>query len=68
MAGDLMTGTVMPAASNSEAQSLQQYVRAVEGATKEVPAYLLEIADLDKQGKIIQDSVRAQCAFSLRLI
>lgn len=49
-----MTGRT--AARATEAQ--QQYVRAVEKATKEVPAYLSEIGELDKKGRMLQDTVR----------
>jgi uncharacterized membrane-anchored protein len=52
------------AASESVSEA-QRYVHAVEKATKEVPAYLLEIADLDKQGKIVQDSV---CSSFMRIV
>lgn len=45
----------MGRAPTSEAQ---RYVVAVEKASKEVPAFLMEIAEHDKKAKTLQDGVR----------
>lgn len=42
----------------SSTDEAERYVAAVDNVTKEVPACLMEIADLDKKGKTLSDGVR----------
>jgi hypothetical protein len=54
----------MDVLGSERAQALHGYVAVVERVTREVPALLAEITELDRQGKGLQDNVRCICAAS----